>query len=182
MSEVEKMEGVELFSPPMACADSRGLMWAWFDAEEVAGRGGSTQIHEGTVAVSNRGVIRGIHYARGRAKYVTCLSGAIYDVVVDLRRGSPTFGSWVSHELNEENRHAVYIGEGLGHGHQTLEKSTVAYLYTTPYVHDDYAAINPLDPALGISWPYFTRLLSHKDAAAPLLSAAPWLPEYEGAA
>src|SRR6266704_5889808 len=141
MGEVSTLEGVELFQPPMACADNRGEMWPWFDALEVAQRNGSSHMHEGTVAVSHPNVVRGIHLARGRSKYVTCLMGAIYDVAVDLRRGSSTFGCWKSHELNEANRHAVYIEQGFGHAYQSLEKSIVVYLYSTPYVHADYAAI-----------------------------------------
>lgn len=180
MSEVSTIEGVELFQPPMACEDSRGTMWAWFDAGEVAQRNGASRMYEATVAVSDPGVIRGIHYAAGRAKYVSCLAGAIYDVVVDLRKGSPTFGCWKAHELNESNRHAVYIEQGLGHSYQSLERSLVVYLYSTPYVHADYAAINPLDTAIGIDWPLPTKILSNKDAAAPLLDRAVWLPEYEG--
>ena len=181
MSEISTLEGVELFQPPMACADNRGEMWPFFDALEVAQRDGSSHMYEGTVAVSHPGVVRGIHLARGRAKYVSCVVGAIYDVAVDLRRGSPTFGCWQAHELSAENRHAVYIEQGFGHAYQSLEKSIVVYLYSTPYIEADYAAINPLDTAIGINWPLPTKILSHKDAAAPLLAKAKWLPEYEAA-
>jgi dTDP-4-dehydrorhamnose 3,5-epimerase len=179
VNEVDDLEGVELFKPPMACADDRGEMWAYFDAEEVSKRGGTWEMHEATVAVSYPGVVRGLHYARRRAKYVTCLVGKIYDVAIDLRQGSPTFGKWKSHELSDENRHAVYIEQGFGHGYQSLEPSVVAYLYTTPYVHEDYAAINPLDPAIGIIWPADPRTISRKDSLAPILSDAEWLPKYQ---
>lgn len=123
-------------------------------------------MHEGTVARSGPGVLRGIHHDPARAKYVTCVFGAVYDVAVDLRQDSPTLGSWTGVVLDDRSRKAVYLPAGLGHGYLSLEHSIVVYLYDTPYDVDNYHALNPL--SFGIEWPWQGDLiLSDKDAAAP---------------
>ena len=99
-------------------------------------------------------MIRGIHYADvppGQAKYVTCVAGAILDVVVDLRAGSPTFGTWETVRLDDKDRRALFLAEGLGHGFQALSDSaTVLYLCSTPYAAGREHGVNPMDPAIGI--------------------------------
>lgn len=175
MAEVAGLTGLKVFTPPAVDEDRRGEMWPWYDAHPL----GMPFMHEGTVARSFPGVVRGIHYAPGRAKYVTCLFGAVHDVAVDLRQGSPTFGDHVTTVLDARTRRAVYIPAGLGHGYMSLEHSIVVYLYDTPYDPDHYHALNPLDERLGIEWPWpsASLILSDKDAAAPGLDRAPWLPE-----
>jgi dTDP-4-dehydrorhamnose 3,5-epimerase len=139
--------------------------------------------------VSRRGVIRGIHYADvplGQAKYVTCVAGAILDVVVDLRVGSPGFGTWETVRLDDEGRRALFLAEGLGHGFQALSDSaTVLYLCSTPYAAGREHGVNPMDPAIGIGWLTESEagdpILSDKDLAAPSLDEAlraGQLPEY----
>ncbi|GAA3124759.1 hypothetical protein GCM10020001_052020 [Nonomuraea salmonea] len=128
-------------------------------------------------SVSRRGVLRGVHFADvppGQAKYVTCAAGAVLDVVVDVRAGSPTFGRWESVRLDDESRHGLYIGEGLGHAFLALsESATVVYLCSTPYDPAREHGVHPLDPDLGIEWPLDGEpLLSAKDAAAPTLKQA----------
>lgn len=182
MGEVKNLAGLKIFTPPSVTEDGRGEMWPWFDAGAVALHARdviSSVMHEGTVARSNPGVVRGIHYARGRAKLVTCLYGSVYDVAVDLRRGSPTFGDHMATTLDPRNRKIVYIPAGLGHGYMSLEHSIVVYLYDTPYDPDHYYALNPMDNQLGIQWPWppASLIMSSKDAAAPGLDRAPWLPE-----
>jgi dTDP-4-dehydrorhamnose 3,5-epimerase len=176
VAEVKALAGLKIFTPPAVTEDGRGEMWAWFDAA----RGGLDywHMHEGTVARSNPGVVRGIHYAPGRAKYITCLYGSVYDVAVDLRQGSPTFGDHMATTLDPQNRKAVYIPAGLGHGYMSLEHSIVVYLYDTPYDPEHYYAINPLDKRLGIQWPWpdASLIMSSKDTAAPGLDKAAWLP------
>ena len=107
--------------------------------------------------MSRRGVIRGIHFADvppGQAKYVTCVRGAILDVVVDLRAGSPTFGQWVAVRLDERRR-AVFLAEGLGHAFMALsDQATVLYLCSTPYAPGREHGVHPLDPEIGIDWPW----------------------------
>jgi len=137
--------------------------------------------------VSRRGVLRGVHFADvppGQAKYVTCVAGAILDVVVDIRVGSPTFGRWEAVRLDDENRRALYVAEGLGHAFLALsESATVVYLCSQPYAPAREHGIHPLDPELGIDWPLDGEpVLSAKDAAAPTLAearAAGLLPGYD---
>lgn len=137
--------------------------------------------------MSYRGVLRGVHFTEvppGQAKYVMCASGAVFDVVVDLRVGSPTFGRWDAVRLDDEARHAVFISEGLGHAFMALSgKATVVYLCSTPYTPRAEHGIAPLDPMLGIQWPEdVAPILSARDAAAPRLEEA-WssgmLPAYD---
>jgi dTDP-4-dehydrorhamnose 3,5-epimerase len=121
--------------------------------------------------------LRGIHFADvppGQAKYVTCTSGAALDVVVDIRVGSPTFGTWDSVLLDGTDRRAIYVAEGLGHAFLALSDQTViTYLCSAGYAPGREHGVHPLDPALGIAWPAGVQpLLSPKDAAAPTLADA----------
>ena len=127
--------------------------------------------------MSPRGVVRGVHFADvppGQAKYVTCFAGAVLDVVVDLRVGSPTFGAVDSVVLDDVHRRAVFIAEGLGHAFMALsETATVGYLCSTPYNPAAEHGITPLDPALPMPWPGdVAPVLSPKDEAAPTLEQA----------
>jgi dTDP-4-dehydrorhamnose 3,5-epimerase len=138
-------------------------------------------------SVSHRGVIRGIHFADvppGQAKYVCCVSGSVMDVAVDLRVGSPTFGSWEAVELDEASGRALFLAEGLGHAFMARTgEATVVYLCSTPYNPGGEHGIQPLDPGIGITWPGGGDVvLSDKDAAAPGLDQAlaeGLLPSYE---
>ncbi|MGH3450350.1 MAG: dTDP-4-dehydrorhamnose 3,5-epimerase family protein, partial [Haloechinothrix sp.] len=138
-------------------------------------------------SVSRRGVIRGVHFADtppGQAKYVYCPRGALLDVVVDVRAGSPTFGAWDAVRLDDKDFRAVYLAEGLGHAFVALAEDTVmAYLCSTAYNPVAEHGITPLDPALGLPWPTdLEPVLSQKDADAPTLAeaaAAGALPRYE---
>jgi dTDP-4-dehydrorhamnose 3,5-epimerase len=107
----------------------------------------------------------------------------VLDVVVDIRVGSPTFGTWDAVRLDDEDRRAVYLAEGLGHGFCALtEGATVAYLCSSTYRPGHEHGIDPLDPELGIDWPAAVPLLSTKDAEAPSLAGARsrgLLPQYE---
>jgi dTDP-4-dehydrorhamnose 3,5-epimerase len=181
-----KIDGTWAFTPRIY-GDLRGSFLEWFkDAEVRADVGHSMDITQANCSVSRRGVIRGIHYSEvppGQAKYVTCASGAIIDVVVDIRAGSPGFGTWDAIRLDDENRRAVYIGEGVGHAFAALsDKATVLYMCSTPYAPGREHGVNPLDPAIGIAWPDdIEPLLSDKDAAAPSLAeaqSAGLLPDY----
>ncbi|MEU9794627.1 dTDP-4-dehydrorhamnose 3,5-epimerase [Streptomyces sparsogenes] len=122
-------------------------------------------------SASRKGVVRGVHFADvppGQAKYVTCLTGAVLDVVVDIRVGSPTYGTWETIQLDDPRR-SVYVAAGLGHAFMSLtEGATVVYLTSEGYAPQREHAVHPLDPRLGIAWPAgIEPVLSEKDAAAP---------------
>jgi len=122
----------------------------------------------------------------GQAKYVTCVAGAILDVIVDLRADSPSFGKWEAVKLDAVTRRAVFLAEGLGHAFTALtDGATALYLCSTPYAPGREHGVHPLDPAIGIAWPAdgdCAPVLSEKDAAAPTLEEAlraGQLPRYE---
>jgi dTDP-4-dehydrorhamnose 3,5-epimerase len=172
---------------PRIHADGRGSFLEWFrDSEFQQDLGYRMDVAQANCSVSRRGVIRGIHFSDvppGQAKYVTCASGAIIDVVVDLRVGSPGFGRWEAVRLDDETRRVVYISEGLGHAFVAVsDQATVLYLCSTPYAPGREHGVHPLDPAIGIAWPAdLQQVLSDKDASAPSLSeaqSAGLLPDY----
>ena len=172
--------GAWLFSPSVF-PDARGAFAAPFQAEVFAGTvGHPLHVAQANTSVSRRGVLRGIHYADvppGQAKYVQCSAGALLDVVVDLREGSPTFGHWDAVRLDGERPRAVYVAEGLGHAFLALAEGTVAtYLCSTAYDPGAEHGVDPLDPAIGLPWTDHLRadelVLSDKDRAAPSLADA----------
>jgi dTDP-4-dehydrorhamnose 3,5-epimerase len=156
--------------------DHRGSFREWFKASAFLERAGiSFEPKQSNVSISAKGVVRGIHYSlapQGQAKLITCLSGRIWDVVVDIRTGSPTFGHWVGVELSPENGKSVFISSGLGHGFSALEDDSVAvYLLSSEYDPVSEKEVNPLDPLLGIDWKISTPILSEKDRKSPSLEA-----------
>ena len=171
------IEGAWVYAPQVH-SDDRGSFAEAFRGAEFAGDlGYRLDVAQVNCSVSRRGVIRGIHYADvppGQAKYVTCVAGAILDVVVDLRAGSPTFGKWEAVQLDAGTRRAVFLAEGLGHAFMALtDDATALYLCSTPYAPGREHGVDPLDPAIGIAWPLDTEpVLSEKDAAAPPLDEA----------
>lgn len=161
-------------------ADDRGNFREWFKSSDILDATGiDFSVEQANISISNRGVVRGIHYSlatSGQAKWVTCVSGAIIDVIIDIRPKSETYGNYVSVELKGGEGRAVLIGNGLGHAFISLEDQTaVSYLLSTPYSPADEYEINPMDPRIGIAWKlYFVGgtglVLSPKDAAAPTLA------------
>jgi dTDP-4-dehydrorhamnose 3,5-epimerase len=172
---------------PVQHGDNRGLFMEWFRVDRLADEiGHPFSLAQANLSVSARGVVRGIHFADvppGQAKYVTCVRGSMLDVVVDIRVGSPTFGQWEGVVLDDEDRRAVYLSEGLGHGFCALtDDAVIAYMCSTTYNPEHEHGIAPLDPRVGIEWPIAKPIVSPKDAAAPGLdeaAAAGLLPEYE---
>jgi dTDP-4-dehydrorhamnose 3,5-epimerase len=173
---------------PRQFRDERGTFLEWYRHEQLeAVVGHPLRLAQANCSVSKLGTVRGIHFADvppSQAKYVTCVAGAVLDVIVDIRVGSPTFGSWDSVRLDDDTRAAVYLSEGLGHAFVALtDGATVTYLCSEPYNPGGEHGIDPLDPELAIAWPTeFELLLSDKDAAAPGLAAARaegLLPKYE---
>ncbi len=181
------IEGAWAFTPPIH-RDDRGSFYEWFRGGEFMDTFGyPMSIAQVNCSVSRRGVIRGIHFADvppGQAKYVSCVAGAILDVVVDLRAGSPTFAAWTAVQLDDENRRAVFLSEGLGHAFMALsDQATVLYLCSTPYTPAGEHGVDALDPDIGIEWPVDVKpVLSDKDGAAPSLhtvASAGLLPDYD---
>ncbi|MBO9555485.1 dTDP-4-dehydrorhamnose 3,5-epimerase [Cellulomonas sp.] len=179
---------------PRQFPDSRGVFLEYFQGAPFAENvGHELSVAQANCSVSAAGVLRGIHFADtppSQAKYVTCAKGAVLDVVVDVRVGSPTFGQWDTVLLDDVDRRAIYLSEGLGHAFMSLEDgSTVLYLCSTPYTPGREHGVHPLDPQIGIEWPTTARdgsplepLLSDKDAVAPLLAdaaASGLLPTFE---
>jgi dTDP-4-dehydrorhamnose 3,5-epimerase len=162
---------------PVQHGDSRGMFLEWYRFDRLTEAvGHPLELAQANMSVSARGVVRGIHFADvppGQAKYVTCVRGAVFDVVVDLRVGSPTFGRWERLLLNESDRNALYVAEGLGHGFCALsDDATLTYLCSQTYAPGREHGVHPLDPELAISWPTASPVLSGRDAAAPPLSQA----------
>jgi dTDP-4-dehydrorhamnose 3,5-epimerase len=171
------IDGALLYTPRIH-SDSRGDFLESFRAADLReARGHSLELAQVNCSVSRRGVLRGVHVADvppGQAKYVTCVSGAALDVVVDVRVGSPTFGRWEAVRLDDVSRRGVYLAEGLGHAFLALsESATIVYLCSTAYDPAREHGVHPLDPDLGIEWPLEGEpVLSPKDAAAPTLKQA----------
>ena len=161
---------------PQLNADARGTFFEWFTEREFGAMAGqSFDIRQANCSVSAAGVLRGLHFAQlppGQAKYVTCLKGSVFDVVVDVRTGSPTYGHWDSVLLDDIDRRSTYISEGLAHGFLALQDdSTVMYLCSEPYAPQREHTIAACDPEIGIDWPLpgSQLRLSDRDAEAPTL-------------
>lgn len=179
---------------PVQHTDDRGMFMESFRAEEFTAASGQVlDLAQANCSVSGRGVVRGIHFAElppSQAKYISCSHGAVYDVMVDLRIGSPTYGRWEGLVLDDRDRRAVYVPEGFGHGFCSLtDGSVVNYLCSAPFAPGREHAINPFDADVGIVWPErgldddrLEHVLSPKDLAAPSLAevrAAGVLPTYD---
>jgi dTDP-4-dehydrorhamnose 3,5-epimerase len=173
---------------PRQFGDDRGTFLEWFRADLLeAATGLPFAVRQANHSVSAHGVLRGVHFADvppGQAKVVYCPRGAVLDVVVDVRLGSPTFGRHASVRLDDVDRRAVFLAEGLGHAFLALTDDTsVTYLTSTTYDPATERQVLATDPALGLRWPPEAGepLLSPKDAAAPTLEearAAGLLPAY----
>lgn len=162
---------------PAQHRDSRGVFLEMYRYDVLGAELGSRlAVAQANISVSAAGTVRAVHFADvppGQAKYVTCASGTVLDVVVDLRVGSPTFGQWASVLLDDVDRRAIYIAEGLGHGFCALsEGATLAYMCSETYNPGHEHTVFALDPDLGITWPVEQPVLSERDAAAPTLAQA----------
>ena len=162
---------------PTVHGDSRGHFFEWLtDKGFTSFAGHRLDVRQANCSVSSAGVLRGLHFAEvppSQAKYVTCVRGSVFDVVVDIRVGSPTFGQWDSVLLDDSDHRTIYLSEGLGHGFLALQdNSTVMYLCSTEYNPQREHTICATDPALAIDWPLVDGAapnLSDRDAAAPSL-------------
>lgn len=169
------IEGVWLVESPI-WSDNRGFFREWFKANSIQPAiGHEFKVEQANISSSVKGTLRGIHYSlatNGQAKWVTCVSGLIKDVIVDIRPNSKTYKKWIDIELSGTSGNSLLIGAGLGHGFVSLaDISTVVYLLNSPFSPSDEFEINPLDPSLEINWGFEnSRLIfSEKDLNAPTL-------------
>ncbi|MCC5087629.1 dTDP-4-dehydrorhamnose 3,5-epimerase [Xanthomonas campestris] len=161
---------------PAVFGDERGVFYETWNAERFGGNGLPDRFVQSNISTSAKGVLRGLHYQwpRPQGKLVSVLEGEVYDVAVDVRRGSPHFGRWTAVLLSAENKRQVWIPEGFAHGFAVLsERALFSYLCTDVYVKEADAGVRWNDAAIGIDWPISDPLLSAKDAAAPFLDEVP---------
>ncbi len=141
---------------PFYATDERGGFIKDYNINVFRDHGIEYELKEVFYTISHKGVIRAIHFQLGhqQAKLVRCVKGKVYDVIVDLRTGSETFGKWVGYELSEENRNELYVPEYFGHGYLVLEESIVSYKCGEVFYGDGDSGIMYNDPNLGIKWPF----------------------------
>jgi len=163
------LPGVMLIEPQVF-ADERGYFMETWKRSSYVEQGIDVDFSQTNLSQSTRGVLRGLHYQwpQPQAKLVQVLQGRVYDVAVDIRRGSPNYLKWVGMELSDENHHQLYIPEGFAHGFISLSETVLlAYACSREYLHTADAAIAWNDPAIAIEWPLESVSLSAKDTAAP---------------
>ena len=163
--------------------DGRGFFMELFRARRYLDAGIDLSFVQDNFSRSVKDTLRGLHFQepQPQGKLVQVLQGTVFDVAVDIRRGSPTFGRWFGLELSSENKQQLWIPPGFAHGFcVTSASADFLYKCTEYYVPEADRALAWNDPAIGIRWPTQNPLLSKKDAAAPRLSDAPVLPSFTG--
>ena len=173
-----------LIIEPDVFGDTRGFFMETWHQGKFAEQGFTETFVQYNHSRSSRGVLRGLHYQlrEGQGKLVRAINGAVFDVAVDIRRGSPRFGQWDGIELSDENKRQLYIPPGFAHGFCVLTQS-VAFIYkcTRFYAPDDEFGIAWNDPALSIAWPDMQYALSERDSRLPRLAENENLPGYRAA-
>ena len=166
-----RLSGSVLLQPAVH-GDARGFFLETYRRSALAELGIEDEFVQDNHSRSRAGVVRGMHFQPGMAKLVRCARGSIYDVLVDLRRGSPTFGQWEGFELNDESHHQLYCPDGFAHGFCVLsEVADVVYMTSAYYDPSLESGFAYDDPAVGIEWPEGVELIaSARDAAAPSLA------------
>jgi dTDP-4-dehydrorhamnose 3,5-epimerase len=165
-----RLEGPALLKPDVH-GDARGFFVETARVNTLAGLGVTDEFVQDNQSRSGYGVLRGMHFQPGMAKLVRCARGRIFDVVVDIRLGSPTFGRWESFELNDENHHQLYSPDGFAHGFCVLsDVADVVYRCSAYYDPARESGFRFDDPEVGIDWPGIELQTSERDAHAPLLS------------
>jgi dTDP-4-dehydrorhamnose 3,5-epimerase len=170
-----------LLVEPDVYGDSRGFFQEIWRDENYVAAGIEGPFVQDNLSRSGRGVLRGLHYQEpgAQGKLVQVIAGAVFDVAVDIRRGSKTFGQWAGEILSAENHRQLWIPPGFAHGFCVVSDSAdFIYKCTAPYRPTDEHAIRYDDPEIGIDWPVRDPLLSDRDRSAPLLADAPILPEF----
>ncbi|RMH93334.1 dTDP-4-dehydrorhamnose 3,5-epimerase [Lysobacter pythonis] len=165
-----------LIVEPRVFGDARGFFYESFNADKLAEHGLDLHFKQGNVSASAMGVLRGLHYQwpKPQGKLVSVAQGEVWDVAVDIRHGSPTFGKWTAVVLSAENKRHFWIPEGFAHGFVVLSESALfTYLCTETYDAAADASLAWNDADLAIDWPVSSPILSPKDAAAPFLADIP---------
>ncbi|HUA46101.1 MAG TPA: dTDP-4-dehydrorhamnose 3,5-epimerase [Solirubrobacteraceae bacterium] len=166
-----RLSGSVLLQPAVH-GDARGFFLETYRRSALAELGIEDEFVQDNHSRSRAGVVRGMHFQPGMAKLVRCARGSIYDVLVDLRLGSPSFGQWEGFELNDESHHQLYCPDGFAHGFCVLsEVADVVYMTSAYYDPSLESGFAYDDPAVGIEWPEGVELIaSARDAAAPSLA------------
>ena len=156
--------------------DTRGSLTRLFCVEELAAAGWNAPVKQiNHTFTARRGTLRGMHYQRpphAETKLISCLRGEVWDVAVDVRKGSPTFLKWFATTLSAENNRALLIPQGFAHGFQTLTDDVdLLYCHSALYAPDAEAGLHPLDPRLAIDWPLPHHDISERDQGHPLINA-----------
>lgn len=177
-----RLAGVVLLQPKVF-GDQRGFFMETWNRQRYIEAGLPGDFVQDNLSFSRRGVLRGLHFQQPnpQGKLVSVLQGSVFDVAVDIRRGSPTFGQWEGYDLSGENRQQLYVPEGFAHGFcVTSETALFAYKCTRYYAPEHEGSIRWNDPDIGIDWPISDVELSAKDRDAPRLQdvAAERLPSY----
>jgi dTDP-4-dehydrorhamnose 3,5-epimerase len=161
---------------PQVFGDERGFFFELYKHSDFARGGIKGPLVQDNYSRSGKGVLRGLHYQktpRAQGKLVTCTQGRIYDVAVDIRKGSPFYGKWMSVDLSAENRSMLYVPPGFAHGFQVLsDTAEVMYKCTDEYSSADDRGIIWNDPDINIAWPLKDPVFSDKDKIHPLLRDA----------
>ncbi len=169
------LEGVRILRPQI-WKDARGSFFESWQKPRFDAHGHAAPFVQDNVVTSGRGVLRGLHYQfpRAQLKFISVHHGAVFDVAVDVRAGSPTFGKWFGLELSAENHAQLWIEPGFAHGYQVLsDTAVVSYKCTEVYVPSDDRTLLWSDPQIGIRWPLENPVLSPKDAGARRLAEIP---------
>lgn len=168
------LPGVLVIEPRVA-GDGRGYFLETWHGARYAAHGIQEQFVQDNQSLSRRGVLRGLHFQhpRGQGKLIAVLVGEVFDVVLDVRRGSPSFGRWLGWRLSGENKHQLWVPPGFAHGFYVLSDQALFSYKCTDYYHPEHElSVRWDDPEIGIAWPLVAPpLLSEKDRAAPCLSA-----------
>jgi len=170
---------------PDVFGDSRGFFMETYNEARYREAGLPHRFVQDNLSFSARGVLRGLHYQNpdGQGKLLHVPRGEVFDVAVDIRAGSPTFGEWTGVTLSEENKRQLWVPEGFAHGFQvTSETALLAYKCTAPYNREAEGAVLWNDPEIGIQWPIESLILSERDRGAPTLREVleDALPPYAG--
>jgi len=171
------LEGLLVIEPGVF-EDDRGYFIESYRHERYMDAGILSNFIQDNESKSVKGVVRGLHYQLSpyaQAKLVRVVQGAVYDVAVDLRQGSPTFGQWFGLELNDKLKNQLFVPRGFAHGFSVLSETAIfSYKCDNAYNRESERAINPFDPKLGIDWklPNSECIISEKDKLAPLFDAA----------
>jgi len=171
-----------LMVEPTAHEDARGFFLELWQAERYGAAGIRGPFVQDNLSRSRKGVVRGLHFQEPdpQGKLISVLSGRIFDVAIDIRRGSPRFGRWIGEELSDANKRQLWVPPGFAHGFATLtEDAVVLYKCTDVYVPGHERVVRWNDPAIGIDWPWREAITSKRDRLAPDLSDAKVLPRYE---